>query len=150
MTNTYPLSEILLVEDNPAEAELARRAFEHNKIMNPVHHVSDGEEALEFISSLRKKNNPHGIHILGLILLDINIPKINGLEVLKQIKSDEHTKTIPAVMLTTSEETSDILKAYEYGANSYLVKPQNFHQFLKEVGTLGEYWLDLNKTLQTI
>jgi len=150
MKDIYPLSEILLVEDNPAEVELAKRAFMQNKIENPIFHVSDGKEALDFIFSQKKENHSYTAIRLGLIILDINIPKINGLEVLRQIKLNKATKHIPTVMLTTSEEVSDIYKAYEYGANSYLVKPQDFRQFIKDIGTLGEYWLDLNKTTHSI
>lgn len=150
MKDFYPLSEILLVEDNPAEVELAKRAFMQNKIENPILHVSDGKEALEIIFAAKKENQPYASLRLGLILLDINIPKVNGLEVLRQIKLNAATKHIPTVMLTTSEEASDIHKAYEYGANSYLIKPQDFHQFIKDIGTLGEYWLDLNKTTHRI
>jgi len=150
MENTYLNCDILLVEDNPAEAALAKRAFIHNKIMNPVHHVSDGEEALNFIFTDQSTQNLATLQKLCLIILDINIPKVNGLEVLKIIKQDERTKAIPTIMLTTSEELSDINKAYEYGANSYLVKPQDYHQFIEQVATFGEYWLSLNKIPTTI
>jgi two-component system response regulator len=148
MTKIYPLPEILLVEDNPAEAELAKRAFRQNKVENPILHAADGEEAMEIISSLKSGEGHNAPHRFGLILLDINIPKINGLEVLKALKTDDRTKVIPAVMLTTSDEISDIKLAYAYGANSYLVKPHDFHDFIEEVRLLSEYWLELNKTLK--
>ncbi len=147
MSINYPLSEILLVEDNPAEAELAKMAFKKNKIENPILHVTDGDEALEVISSIENGKRKTASYPCGLVLLDINIPKINGLEVLKHIKSNEHTKNIPTVILTTSEEVLDIKKAYAYGANSYLVKPQDFHVFIEEVRLMSKYWLELNKSV---
>lgn len=150
MSKNYPLSEILLVEDNPAEAELAKIAFKQNKIENPILHVTDGDEAMEIISSIEKGKRKNASHPCGLILLDINIPKLNGLEVLKYIKANEHTKNIPAVILTTSEEVLDIKKAYAYGANSYLVKPHDFQVFIEEVRLLSKYWLELNKSVLTL
>ncbi len=150
MENNYSHCDILLVEDNPAEAELARRAFKHNQITNSVYLAADGEEALNLIYKDQGNQNSAALQNISLIILDINIPKINGLEVLKIIKQDERTKIIPTVILTNSEELSDIHKAYEYGANSYLVKPQDYHQFIEQVATLGKYWLSLNKIPATI
>jgi len=147
MRDSYADSEILLVEDNPAEAALAIRAFEKNQISNPIHLAADGEQALDFIFGRGKFKGQNLIQKLELILLDINIPIINGLEVLKILKSERLLKNIPVVMLTTSEEESDIRRAYEYGANSYLIKPQGFHEFIDEIGILGTYWLTLNKTV---
>lgn len=137
--------EVLLVEDNPADEKLTLKALEKNRIVNNVFVVRDGAEALDFIfhkgkyENIEKKNNT-----LKLILLDLKLPKVDGIEVLKQIKSDEKTKMIPVVVLTSSHEESDIVKSYKYGVNSYIVKPIDFQQFIEAVSNLGLYWLILN------
>lgn len=137
--------DILLVEDNQDDAELAIRQLKKHNMTNNLVHVSDGEEALEFIFgtgkySGRDINNPP-----KLILLDIQMPKVNGMEVLETIKSDLRTKIIPVVMLTSSKEDPDIKKCYALGANSYIVKPVNFEGFAEAIKNLGFYWLLLNQ-----
>jgi two-component system, response regulator len=138
--------DLLLVEDNINDAELAIRELKKHNLANNLFHVKDGEEALEFIfatgrySGSRNMENPP-----RLILLDIQMPKVNGIEVLQQIKSDERTKTTPVVILTSSKEDPDIKKCYELGANSYIVKPVNFEGFAEAIKNLGFYWLLLNQ-----
>lgn len=137
--------EILLVEDNPDDVELTLRVLKKNNLANKVHVVTDGAEALDFVFaknkySERKIENPPKV-----ILLDLKLPKVDGLEVLKKIKSDKETKTIPVVVLTSSREESDIIESYQLGVNSYIVKPVNFDQFVKSIAGLGLYWLLLNQ-----
>ncbi|MBI5360714.1 MAG: response regulator [Planctomycetes bacterium] len=137
--------DILLVEDNPHDVELTKRALEKHKVANRIFVVKDGEEALEYIFSegryahKKKKTNPK------LILLDLKLPKVDGLEVLRRVKSDKNTKTIPVVMLTSSQMESDIIESYRLGVNSYIVKPVEFDAFAKSVSELGLYWLVINQ-----
>ncbi len=137
--------EILLVEDNPYDAELALRAFKKNNIYNPIKVLDDGEEALDFIFCRGEYNERGMCKKIKVILLDLKLPKINGLEVLKAIKTDPVTKKIPVVMLTSSKEESDIVESYNLGANSYIVKPVDFNKFVEAVRDLGLYWLLLNQ-----
>ena len=138
--------EILLVEDNPNDAELALRALKKNNLANNILVVTDGEEALDFIfargafSERKIENGPK------VILLDLKLPKVDGLEVLRAIKSDPHTKIIPVVVLTSSKEESDIVASYRLGVNSYIVKPVDFAKFVAAVRDLGLYWLLLNQS----
>jgi two-component system, response regulator len=136
--------EILVVEDNPHDAELTVRALKKNNLANNIFVVEDGEEALEFFFcrgrySGRSFNNP-----LKVVLLDIKLPKISGLEVLRQIKADPRTSTIPVVIITSSEEEPDVRIAYQLGVNSYVVKPVGFDQFVSAMSQLGMYWLLVN------
>lgn len=137
--------EILLVEDNPTDAELTLRALKKHNLANRVHLVKDGVEALEFIFATgayahRKiENGPK------VILLDLKLPKVNGLEVLKKVKSDERTKVIPVVVLTSSKEEKDIIESYKLGVNSYIVKPVDFDKFVQAVKDMSLYWLLLNE-----
>ena len=139
--------EILLVEDNIADAELAIRELKKHNMANNLVHVKNGEEALEFIfangkfTGMRDASRPPKV-----ILLDIQMPKINGIEVLERIKADERTKTIPVVILTSSKEDPDIQRCYLLGANSYIVKPVNFEGFAQAIKNLGFYWLLLNQS----
>ncbi len=138
--------DILLVEDNLEEAELAIRHLKKHNLANNLVHISDGEKALEFIFAKEIVNDGHTLdHHPKLILLDIQMPKINGLEVLEKIKTDPRTKKIPVVILTSSKEHPDIEKAYALGANSYIVKPLDFEGFAEAIKNLGFYWLLLNQ-----
>jgi len=138
--------EILLVEDNPQDAEMAIRALKKNNLSNNVVHVTDGEEALDFIfarGAYSGRNIESGPKI---ILLDLKLPKVDGLEVLKIVKSDERTKMIPVIALTSSSEEKDIIESYRLGVNSYIVKPVDFDKFVEAIKDLGLYWLLLNQS----
>ena len=137
--------EILLVEDNPNDAELAMRALKKNNLSNNVIRVSDGEEALDFIFARRQFNSREKLNVPKLILLDLKLPKIDGLEVLKIIKADPVTKLIPVVVLTSSKEEKDMIESYRLGVNSYIVKPVDFDKFIDSVRDIGLYWLLLNQ-----
>ena len=142
----YNSVEILLVEDNPEDAELTIRGLKKYGLANNLVHVENGEEALDFIFATGKFANKRDIDIAPkLILLDIQMPKVNGIEVLEKIKSDTSTKSIPVVILTSSKEDPDIKKCYALGANSYIVKPVNFEGFTEAIKNLGFYWLLLNQ-----
>lgn len=135
--------EILLVEDNLEEAELAIRSLKKNNLANHLVHIDDGAEALDFIFSRGKYE---GIPKRPkLILLDLKLPKVDGLEILRQLKSQDETKAIPVVVLTSSREEKDIIDSYELGVNSYIVKPINFQSFTKSIADLGLYWMVLNQ-----
>ncbi len=137
--------EILLVEDNPNDIKLALHAFKSNNLANHVHVVRDGAEALEFVfctdryARRKIENGPK------VILLDLKLPLVDGIEVLRQIKADSRTRIIPVVVMTSSKEESDIVKSYQLGVNSYIVKPVDFDQFTEAVRQLGYYWLLLNQ-----
>lgn len=133
---------ILLVEDNPIDIDLTLRAFATKKIANKIEVARDGEEALSYIE---RWENGESTPIV--ILLDLNMPKVNGLEVLEKLKSHATYKTIPVVVLTTSSESSDLKTAYELGVNSYIVKPVSFEKFLDVVGHIDLYWRLTNKSL---
>ncbi len=135
----YQDVEILLVEDNPHDVELTLRALKKHNLANHVHIARDGAEALEFIFAGGTANR------LKVILLDLKLPKISGLEVLQKIKDDDRTKTIPVVCLTSSSEDQDVEACYRLGANSYVVKPVEFDNFAQTVADLGFYWLLVNK-----
>ncbi len=142
----YNSVDVLLVEDNIIDAELAMRELKKYQLANNLFHVKDGEEALDFIfaegqyADTRKVDHPP-----RLILLDIQMPKLNGMEVLEKIKSDERTKSTPVVILTSSKEHPDIQKCYALGANCYIVKPVNFERFAEAIKTVGMFWLLLNQ-----
>ncbi len=137
--------EILLVEDNPNDAELTLRSLRKNNVSNRIHVVRDGAEALEFIFG----KGAYGGRSLRdgpkVILLDLKLPKVDGLEVLRQIKNDQETRKIPVVILTSSKEERDIVESYKLGGNSYIVKPVDFAQFTDAVRQLGLYWILLNQ-----
>jgi CheY-like chemotaxis protein len=132
---------ILLVEDNPVDLDLTLRALKSQKLDNPILTARDGEEALAFIKEW-EKGEPRPV----VILLDLKMPKVNGLEVLKVLKSHPEYKTIPVVVLTTSSESSDVKTAYQLGANSYIVKPVDFEKFLDVAKQIDLYWRVLNKS----
>lgn len=133
---------ILLVEDNPIDLDLTLRAFAAKNISNPIQVARDGEEALKYFEHW-EKGDPLPI----VILLDLNMPKINGLEVLEKLKAHAIFKSIPVVILTTSSESSDLKKAYQLGVNSYIVKPVSFEKFLEVVGHIDLYWRLTNRSL---
>lgn len=135
---------VLLVEDDPAHAEIVRRNFEMFRIANRLKHVWDGEEALDYLYRRGKFTDRSESPRPGVILLDLRLPKIDGLEVLKTIKSDPDLRRIPVVVLTTSAAETDKVKAYESFANSYLVKPVDYAQFVALMQSLGYYWLAWN------
>ena len=138
--------EVLLVEDNINDAELTIRELKKHNMANNLFHVKDGEEALEFIFANGKFADKRDIQYPPrVILLDIQMPKVNGIEVLQKIKADERTRATPVVILTSSKEDPDIKKCYNLGANSYIVKPVNFESFTKAVAELGMYWILLNQ-----
>lgn len=142
MTNVV---EILLVEDNLNDAELIIRALRKNKIANNILHISDGAEALEFFFATGKYEGRSINLAPKMVILDLKLPKVNGLEILQKVKSDERTKLIPIVVLTSSKDERDIVKSYKYGANSYIVKPVNFQKFSEAIKSLEMYWLLLNE-----
>jgi len=137
--------DILLVEDNPRDAELTIRALKKRNIANPLHVVEDGAEALDFIFCRNAYAEREGLQPPRVILLDLKLPKVSGLEVLKAIKSDEKTRSIPVVVVTSSQEDPDIQTAYALGANSYVVKPVGFDAFIEAMASLGLYWLLVNQ-----
>jgi two-component system, response regulator len=137
--------EILLVEDNPDDVELTLHAFKKNNVTNRISVVRDGIEALDFIFGTGAGEDQPAQQSPKVILLDLKLPKMNGLEVLRRIKADPRTQHIPVVMLTSSAEERDIATSYHIGANSYIVKPVNFDHFVEAVRQLGFYWMLLNR-----
>ena len=141
--NGEPIS-ILLVEDNPAHAELVMRSFEDNEVANKIYHVNDGEKAINYLLRRKEYSDENTSPRPQVILLDLRIPKIDGLEVLSTIKSSEEVSDIPVVILTTSAAELDVAKAYKFHANSYMVKPADFETFSEMMKELGYYWLAWN------
>jgi CheY-like chemotaxis protein len=137
--------EILLVEDNPNDAELALRSLKKHNLANKILWVKDGAEALDFIFHTGVYADRTGNNIPKVVLLDLKLPKIDGLEVLRRIKSDEKKKVIPVVVLTSSQEEQDRVESYKLGVNSYIVKPVEFEKFVSAIEKLGLYWMLLNK-----
>jgi two-component system response regulator len=137
--------EILLVEDNPNDVELTLHALKKNNLTNRVHIVRDGAEALEYLFGSGAYAGRDINHAPKVILLDLKLPKVDGKEVLRRIKSDERTRSIPVVVLTSSREERDIVESYRLGVNSYITKPVDFEQFTEAVRQLGLYWLLLNQ-----
>ena len=137
--------EILLVEDNPSDVELTLHALRHNNLANRIHVVRDGEEALDFVFCRGPYAQRSFAQPPRLVLLDIKLPKVDGMEVLRQLKGDVRTKAIPVVILTSSKEEKDLVNGYHLGVNSYVVKPVDFEQFVRLVAELGLYWLLLNQ-----
>lgn len=136
---------ILLVEDNPDHTELIMRSFQDHRVINRVYHVADGEEALDYLLRRNRYVDPKKSPQPHMILLDLRLPKVDGLEVLKAIKDAEDLRRIPVVILTTSEAERDVALAYDHHANSYLVKPVDFDKFVQLMNDLGFYWLGWNR-----
>ena len=133
-------ADLLLVEDNPADVELTLRAFKANRLSNKIHVARDGVEALEFLFG-----DEGAASQLCVVLLDVKMPRMDGLEVLRRMRADPRTRHLPVVMMTSSSEESDRLSSYDLGANSYIVKPVDFENFTEAVRVIGTYWLLLNK-----
>lgn len=137
--------EVLLVEDNPDDLELTMRALRKANLANRIHVARDGAEAIEFVFCEGAHANRRITDRLKVVLLDLKLPKVDGLAVLKRIKGDPRTKTTPVVVLTSSKEQRDVVESYQLGVNSYIVKPVNFDRFAEAVRDLGLYWLLLNQ-----
>jgi len=137
--------EILLVEDNPADVELTLHALRHDKLGNRIQVVRDGEEALDFLFCRGPYSDRTFGHPPKVVLLDLKLPKVDGLEVLRQVKSDPRTKAIPVVILTSSKEEKDMVNGYQLGVNSYIQKPVDFDKFRETVKHLGLYWVLVNE-----
>jgi len=138
-------TQILLVEDNPHDLELALHALKKNNISNQIHIARDGVEALDFIFCRGIYADRHLSTYPKVILLDLKLPKVDGLEVLKVLKSDPRTRSIPVVVMTSSREEQDLVRSYALGVNSYIIKPVDFPQFTEAVRQLGLYWMLLNQ-----
>lgn len=136
-------AEILLVEDSDEDAELTLRALKRSNLASVVRRASDGAAALELIFGHDESGRPFPLP--RVVLLDLKLPKVNGLEVLRQLKKDERTQAIPVIVLTSSKEDRDLVEAYRLGVNSYIVKPVDFDRFMTAIETLGEYWMLLNE-----
>ena len=144
MKEGEPLT-ILFIEDDPAHAEITMRNFKKNRISNRVIHLWDGQEALDYLFRKGKYIDPETSPLPHLILMDLRLPKVDGLEVLEKIRSSDNLKCIPTVILTTSEAEIDITRAYDYNVNSYLVKPMDFEKFSNLIEAFGFYWVVWNK-----
>ena len=142
--NSKDLRTILLAEDNAADAEMAIDALREAKLANPVVHVEDGVEAMDYLLAQNGfANRPGGDP--AVVLLDIKMPRLDGLEVLKRMRSDDHLKRIPVVILSSSREESDLVRSWDLGVNAYVVKPVDVHQFFTAVQTVGRFWAVLNE-----
>ena len=140
--------EILLVEDNPADAEMTLRALRRNNLANKVHWVRDGEQALDFMFRTGAYADREPGTVPKLIMLDIKMPKVDGIEVLRRVKANEETRTVPVVVMTSSNEERDVAESYRLGVNSYIVKPVQFESFLETVAKIGLYWVITNRVPQ--
>ena len=137
--------EILLVEDSAEDAELTLRALTKHNLANRIHHAKDGVEALDFLFARGPHADQATLRMLRVVLLDLKLPRVDGIEVLTRMRADPRTKLVPVVVLTSSREDPDISRCYALGVNSYIVKPVAFEEFIKVVSSLGLYWLLLNQ-----
>ncbi len=137
--------QILLVEDDPGDAELTLRALRRHNLANQVIHVTDGEQALDFVFGRGSYSSRDVSQHPRVVILDLKLPRVDGLEVLRAMKADERTRVIPVVVLTSSREERDVIESYRLGVNSYIVKPVDFDKFVDAVKELGLYWLLLNQ-----
>jgi CheY-like chemotaxis protein len=138
-------SDILIVEDNPNDVLLTIRSLKKHKLANSIIHVSDGQAALDYIFGEGAHQGRNVMEQPRVVLLDLKLPKLDGLQVLARIRADQRTKLLPVVILTSSQEESDLVQSYNLGANSYIVKPVEFENFAKSIYQIGLYWLLLNK-----
>ncbi len=138
------IRKLLLVEDSPNDAELTLEALAEHRLANEMVHLRDGAEALDYLHA-RGQFTDRGNDLPALVLLDLKMPKVDGLEVLRQMKGDEQLKTIPVVILTSSREESDLVKSYQLGVNAYVVKPVDFSEFVEAVKQLGAFWAVVNE-----
>ena len=138
--------EVLLVEDNSSDAELTLRSLKKHNLANKLFHVKDGAEAIDFLFSQGAYTNRRAENLPKVVLLDLKLPKVDGIEVLRKIKSDDRTKLIPVVVMTSSREDRDLNECYKLGVNGYVVKPVEFDEFARVVSQLGFYWLLVNET----
>jgi CheY-like chemotaxis protein len=136
---------VLLVEDNPNDAELTLHALRRNNLVNGIDHVRDGEEALDYLYGRGKYDDRDLKSLPKVILLDLKLPKVDGMDVLRTIKADPQLKNIPVVVLTSSREEKDIVNSYDLGVNSYIQKPVDFQQFTEAIAQVGYYWVILNE-----
>jgi two-component system, response regulator len=146
--NDHDVVEILLVEDNPQDAELTIRALKKHNLANRLFHVEDGAEALDFLFVRGKYEGRRTDISPKVVLLDLKLPKVNGLEVLRSMKSDSRLQTIPVVMITSSAEHPDVKAAYNLGANGYVIKPVQFDAFMEAMSKVGIYWLMVNHPMK--
>ncbi len=137
--------EVLLVEDNPRDAEMTLRTLRRRNLVNSVVHVKDGQEALEWLFAEGAHAGRDVSQLPKVVLLDLKLPKVDGLEVLRAMRADERTRLLPVVVLTSSQEDRDVIESYKLGVNSYIVKPVDFENFSAAVAELGHYWLLLNQ-----
>jgi CheY-like chemotaxis protein len=144
MTTTHAV-DVLLVDDNASDVELTLHVLQHNRLANCVHIAEDGQEALDFIFCRGSYQSRSIDDRPRVILLDLKLPKVDGMEVLKAIRSDERTKTIPVVLLTSSREQRDLVEGYKLGANAFIQKPVDFEQFQKAIQQVGMFWLIVNE-----
>ncbi len=146
--NALEQVEILLAEDNPQDAEMTMRALRRNNLANQVHWVKDGEQALDYLLCTGAYAGREPCRPPKLVLLDIKMPKVDGIEVLRRLKADNSTRTIPVVVMTSSNEERDVLQSYRLGVNSYIVKPVQFDAFIEMVAKIGLYWVLTNRAPQ--
>lgn len=143
----YEASDILVVEDNPNDAELMLRSLKKNHLANTITVVEDGQQALDFLFCRGKYESRDINRPPRVVFLDLKLPKVDGLQVLREVKANEKTKKIPVIIVTSSREDPDVARAYELGANSYVVKPVDFNDFIEKISQLGLYWMIVNETI---